>query len=140
MRRTILSRIKETFTGPDYESDEKQGKDYVEIPKVDETEGKKIIVRPYHLEEFEDVKGILDDLRAGGTIALINIAPLKEKDIVELKRAISKLKKTADAIDGQLAGFGEEYLVATPAGVAIAKASTTAHKAPAGDSENVEEY
>jgi len=57
---------------------------------------------------------VLDCLRNGSTIALINIAPLKNKDIVELKRAVNKLKKTCDALEGDLAGFGEDYIVATP--------------------------
>jgi len=45
---------------------------------------------------------------------LINIRPLKERDLIELKRAINKLKKTCDAVEGDIAGFGEDYLVAVP--------------------------
>ena len=41
-------------------------------------------------------KTVLDDLREGYTIALVNIKPLKEKDLIELKRAINKIKKTCD--------------------------------------------
>ena len=66
------------------------------------------------MEDFEDIKEILDCLREGSTIALVNIKPLKEKDLVELKRAISKLRKTCEAIDGDIAGFGEDYVVAAP--------------------------
>ena len=39
---------------------------------------------------------------------------VKEKDMVELKRAVSKIRKTCEAIDGDVAGFGEDWLVATP--------------------------
>lgn len=74
----------------------------------------KILVRPYVLEDFSDVKPIVDALRGRETIVLINIAPLKEKDMVELKRAINKLKKTVDAIGGDIAGFGDDYIVAAP--------------------------
>jgi len=94
--------------------------DYVELDDVKGTKSSsgssksKIVVRPYRIEDFSDVKGILDALREGYTIALINISSLKEKDIVELKRAISKLKKTCDAIEGDIAGFDEDYLVVTP--------------------------
>jgi len=31
---------------------------------------------------------------------------LKSKDIIELKRAVSKIKKTVDAMEGTIAGFG----------------------------------
>ena len=62
----------------------------------------------------EDVKDALDALREGYTIALINIKPLRDKDMVELKRAIEKIKKTCDALEGDLAGVSENFIVVTP--------------------------
>ena len=79
----------------------------------------------FFTEDFEEIKPILDALREGHTIALINIKPLKDKDIVELKRAINKLKKTTDAIEGELAGFGEDYVVATPSFATIHRTAET---------------
>ncbi len=90
--------------------------EYVELDTSgQETTKSKVTVRPYAIAEFGDIKGILDALRDGHTIALVNIKPLKDKDLVELKRAINKLKKTCDAIEGDIAGFGDDYLVVTPA-------------------------
>ena len=83
------------------------------------------ITSEFSLEDFEGVKAILDDLREGDTIALINIKPLKEKDIIELKRAINKIKKTTDAIEGEIAGFGEDYIVVTPAFAKIHRSQHT---------------
>jgi len=77
-------------------------------------EESKVLVRPFNLENFDDVKPMLDVLREGSTIVLINIKPLKDKDMIELKRSISKLKKTVDAIKGDIAGFGEDYIVVVP--------------------------
>lgn len=93
----------------------------------------KITVRPFVMEDFEDIKPILNVLREGTTIALINIKPLKEKDLVELKRAINKLKKTCDAIDGDIAGFGEDYIVATPEFASVHR--TRESSEPVGESE-----
>ncbi len=56
---------------------------------------------------------------------MVNIKPLKEKDLIELKRAINKLKKTADAIDGDIAGFGEDYIVATPSFASVYRSKGT---------------
>ncbi|MFT4297878.1 MAG: cell division protein SepF [Candidatus Woesearchaeota archaeon] len=119
--KRIFSKIKGAFaSNEDYEDVEKEAVeqkegDYLEIDSnAIKKNKKKIIVKTYFLEEFENVKDILDDLRAGDTIALVNIKPLKEKDIIELKRAINKLKKTCDAIEGEIAGFGEDYIVVTP--------------------------
>ena len=60
------------------------------------------------------IKPIVDSIREGSTIALVNLAPLKDKDRIGLKRAIDKLKKTIEANDGDIAGFGENWLIATP--------------------------
>lgn len=101
-------------------SDSDEG--YVELDTESEVFKSKIIVRPFVLKDFDDVKEILDSLREGYTIALVNIKPLKDKDLVELKRAINKLKKTTDAIEGEIAGFGEDYIVVTPSFAQIYRA------------------
>ncbi|HLF54171.1 MAG TPA: cell division protein SepF [Candidatus Nanoarchaeia archaeon] len=114
----FFSKLKEKFSGPKYEEME-QDSGYVELENDGEAAKSKVLVRPFQLEDFDDVKPVLDSLREGYTIALVNIKPLKDKDLVELKRAINKLKKTADAIDGEIAGFGEDYLVVTPSFASI---------------------
>ena len=97
--------------------------DYVELDSEPvRSNDSKIVVRPFNLEDFEDVKQILDSLREGSTVALVNIKPLKDKDMIELKRAISKLKKTVDAIKGDIAGFGEDYIIVVPSFAEIYRA------------------
>jgi len=93
--------------------------EYIEVDVGRESKKVKIIVRPFVLKSFDDVGRILEILREGYTIALIDIKPLKQKDIVELKRSISKLKKTVDALEGSIAGFGENTIVAAPSFVDI---------------------
>ena len=101
--------------------------EYVELnTDVAESTTKDIIVRPFNMEDFSDIKPILDVLREGYTICLINIKPLKEKDIVELKRAINKLKKTCDAIGGDIAGFGDDYLIVAPGFAKIHRSAASA--------------
>ena len=105
----IFSNLKEKFGGkePDYD-------EYVEIDAGEGGKKQKIVIRPFTIADFSDIKPALDSLREGYTIALVNIKPLKDRDLVELKRAVNKLKKTCDAIDGDIAGFGEDWLVITP--------------------------
>ena len=99
--------------------------DYVEIDTNVTKSGKtKISVRPFIVQDLGDIKPILDCLREGMTISLINIKQLKERDIVELKRAVNKLKKTCDAIEGDIAGFGEDWIVVTPSFAQIHRANT----------------
>ncbi len=88
--------------------------DYVELEADIRGSKAKINIRPFTIEQFEDIKDVLNAIREGYTIALINIQPLKEKDKMSLKRAIDKLKKTLEANDGDIAGFGDHWLIATP--------------------------
>jgi len=109
---------------PEYQDMEEEG-GYVELDTDAEDVSSKVIVRPFTLDDFEDVKPILDSIRQGQTIALVNIRNMKDRDLVELKRAINKLKKTTDAINGEIAGFGDDYVVITPQFATIYKDKQT---------------
>ncbi len=106
----VFDRLKKTFSGALGEAEP----DYIEIDLGREVKKAKVMVRPFVLRSFEDVTPILNSLREGYTIAVIDIKPIKSKDIIELKRAISKIKKTADALEGSIAGFGESIIIVTP--------------------------
>ncbi len=111
----FLSKLKEKLGSSSSDMFEEAEHGYVELGSEAGIETRaKLMVRPFVIEEFEHIKPILDSLREGHTIALINIKPLKDKDLVELKRAINKLKKTCDAIEGDIAGFGENWIAAVP--------------------------
>jgi SepF-like predicted cell division protein (DUF552 family) len=116
---TMFSKLRSSLGigNRDDEFDEAFGEDeYVEIdPSKHVGRNSKIAVRSFVVNSFDDIKESLDALREGYTIALINIKPLKDKDIVELKRTINKLKKTCDAIEGDIAGISEDWIVVTPA-------------------------
>ena len=115
----FFSKLKDKMFGEDISSEimDEAGHDgYVELSTdAPGDSSSKVVVRPFILEDFESIKEILDALREGHTIALVNIKPLKEKDLIELKRAINKLKKTCDAIEGDIAGFGDDWIAAVPA-------------------------
>lgn len=114
--KETFKKIKEKIMGEEgYDYDDYSEEDYLEIDTdKNAVKKQKVIVRPYTIEDFSDIKPTLDALRDGYTIALVNIKPLKDKDIVELKRAVNKLKKTCEAIEGDIAGFGEDWIVVTP--------------------------
>ncbi len=139
----FFDKLKEKLgTGSEMFEEPEQG--YVELEKESAMEARsKLMVRPFVIEEFEHIKPILDSLREGHTIALINIKPLKDKDLVELKRAINKLKKTCDALEGDIAGFGENWIAAVPNFAYIyrgQKAAKSAEGKKAEESMEVTEY
>lgn len=118
IKNTMGFNLKKMFGKDD--SDE-----YLEIDlNSSEAKDAKIIVKPFVLRQFDDINEILNSLREGFTIAVIDIKTLKTKDVIELKRAVQKIKKTIEALEGSIAGFGENMIIATPKFAEI-------HKAPA---------
>ncbi len=114
MKNLFLSVKEKLIKRSERPVEEEAFEEYIELGDSQGDSKAKVTVRPYSIDDFEDIKPVLNALREGYTIALVNIRPLRDKDIVELKRAINKLKKTCDAIDGDIAGFGDDYIVAVP--------------------------
>jgi SepF-like predicted cell division protein (DUF552 family) len=135
----FFSNLKDKFKGE--AAEEGKEEDYVELSSDEEPQSEaKIVVKPYNLEDFDDIKPVLDDLREGYTIPLINIRGLKEKDLVELKRAISKLKKTTETINGDIAGFGEDWIVVTPSFAKIFRVGGETTEIKADDKAQLQKY
>lgn len=120
----FFAKLKKKLSSPGYDELEAE-EGYLELDTNAAELRAKAVVRTFTINEFEEIKLVLDALREGKTIALVNIRPLREKDIVELKRAINKLKKTADAVNGEIAGFGEDYVIVTPAFATIHRDKAT---------------
>jgi len=113
----VFKKIREAFS---MRGDGASDNEYLEIDLEQEKKEHKVLVRFFVLKDYEDANLILNSIREGYTIAIIDIRTLKKKDPIELKRAISKIKKTVDALEGSIAGFGE-VIVATPSFAKIPK-------------------
>jgi len=95
------------------EREEEEDKEsFVEIEKTGE-EGKKVQIRVESLEEYADTERVQKLVREGNIIFL-KIKPLKDKDLGELKRAVAKIKKTIVAMNGDIVGVDENYIIVTP--------------------------
>tara|TARA_Y100000310_G_scaffold134164_1_gene133166 strand:+ start:93 stop:485 length:393 start_codon:yes stop_codon:yes gene_type:complete len=97
--------------------DDEFDSEFIEIDLDQDKADSKVLIKTFILKTYDDVNSILESLRSGYTITVIDIKHLKSKDVVELKRAISKIKKTVDALQGRIAGFGEHTVIATPSKV-----------------------
>jgi len=115
----VFDKIKRAFSGS--VNDEEMGEEYIEIDLDQPEKENKVLVKLFILKQYEDVTDILNALREGYSIAIIDIKVLRQKDSIELKRAISKIKKTADALEGSIAGFGENMIIVTPSFAKIHK-------------------
>ena len=113
--KRFFSSLKKKFNSPSDDDMIELEEEYVELDTTPRsTDRKRVLVRMFTLEDFSDVKGILDAIRDSNVIAFVNMKPLKDKDIIELKRAINKLKKTTDAIKGEIAGMGDDHIIVVP--------------------------
>lgn len=115
----VFDKIKRAFTGSD--GHDSFSNEYVEIDlEHQEKKEQKVMVKLFVLKQYDDVNRILNAIREGYTIALIDFKILKQKDSIELKRAISKIKKTVDALEGSIAGH-ENMVIVTPSFAKIYK-------------------
>src|SRR3989304_1061475 len=100
--------------------------DYVELgaaPEGEEQAGR-LLIEIEKLRDFADSDRVQRKMREG-KILLIKMKELKEKDTTELKRAVEKLKKTCTAINGDIAGIGDDWIVVTPAAARIHREPAT---------------
>ncbi len=96
--------------------------DFVELDAKTSESDEKIVIRAATLKEFGDVENVQEHLR-DNHIVWVNISPLKDKDMTDLKRAVKRLKKTVKSIDGDMAGVDEDWIVVCPGYATIARSS-----------------
>ena len=87
----FFSRVKDKFSGQKFDEDlveaSEPSADYVELEGAGKDSMQKILIKPFVLEDFSDIKPILDSLREGNTVCLVNIKPLKELGTIEFRRS-----------------------------------------------------
>ena len=115
----VFDKIKRVFS--DALDEDIVDNEYIEIDVGQKTKENKILVKLYSLKHYDEVNEILNTLRQGFTIAMFDIKTLRQRDSIELKRAVSKIKKTTDALEGSIAGFGENIIIVTPSFATIHK-------------------
>ncbi|MFB6143850.1 MAG: cell division protein SepF [Candidatus Nanohaloarchaea archaeon] len=94
--------------------------DFVELDAKRSEKDEKVVIRAETLKEFGDVEKVQEHLR-NDHIVWVNIKPLKKKDMADLKRAVKRLKKTIKAVEGDMAGVDEEWIVVCPGYAEIAR-------------------
>jgi len=99
-----LKKLKEKIAGKE--------EGFVEVETGFEEEGK-VGVKIDNLNSYADTDRVQQFLREGNVVFL-GIKKLRAKDINELKRAVERLKKTCAAMDGDLIGVEEDFLILTP--------------------------
>lgn len=87
--------------------------EYVELETEEEKPTGGITIQIERLGHYTDSERIQQKVREG-VVMLVKIKDLKEKDMSELKRAIARIRRTCHAVNGDIAGLGDEWLIVTP--------------------------
>ena len=73
----------------------------------------KLLIQVEKMDSYEDSDRIQRKVREGN-ILMVKIKNLRENDMNELKRAIARVRKTCIAINGDIAGIGDDLIIVTP--------------------------
>ncbi len=93
--------------------------DYAELPAEIST-AKHTIVSIEKIERFSDTDKILQKVRKG-QIVFAMIRDMKNNNLDELKHAISKIRSSCAAMNGNVVGVGEDLIIITPPSAIVQK-------------------
>jgi len=126
----VLEKLKKIFekiggttrVSYDENSEEKgNSEDFIEIKPSSERDKFKVFIKYLQIENANDIKRILDFIREGNYIVLANYKKMKDKDSVELKRSIDKIKKTCETVNSDIVGLEENFVLIYPSFATISK-------------------
>lgn len=79
----VFDKIKKAFSGSMGDAEDAPN-EYLEIDLEKKEEENKVLVKLFVLNQYDDVNAILDALREGYTIAIVDIKNLRKRDSIEL--------------------------------------------------------
>jgi SepF-like predicted cell division protein (DUF552 family) len=95
--------------------------EFVELDaEPSDAEDRDVTIRAETLSELDDVDSAQEHLR-NGDIVWVNIKQLRGRDMSNLKRAVKRLRKTVQSVDGDMAGVDEDWIIASPNYASIAR-------------------
>jgi len=92
---------------------EKPEENFIELDQSNSEIKQRVNVRIEDLEDYRDVETVQRIVREGN-IVLLKIKSLREKNIGELKRAVQKLRKGSIAMNGDIVGVDDNFLILCP--------------------------
>jgi len=93
--------------------------EFIELDhETEEASGRKLLVEVERMDNYNDADRIQRKVREGN-ILIVKVRDLKQKDMNELKRAVDKVKKTCLAVDGDIAGIGNDWIIVCPKSVKV---------------------
>ena len=91
---------------------------FVEVETTATGERPLVTVRIEELTDFKDVEVVQKIVRSG-SIVFLKIKTLRDKNLGELKRSVQKLQKGSMAMNGDIVGVDDNFLVICPQGARV---------------------
>ncbi len=100
--------------------------DYVEL-QIPEGETRFVggvgrLVKVLKLKGYSDVDSMAREL-SDGNIVILDVKPLAERSVNELKHAVDEIKEICTSMGGDIAGLSEYHLILTPPNVKIERSA-----------------
>ena len=109
----VFEKLKDKIKPQQEEEGNNPENDFIEIDEAGLVKEEKINVKIETLRDYVDSDRVQQLVR-DGNIVFLKIKELRAKNVAELKRAVEKLKKTVVAMNGDIVGVDEDFLVITP--------------------------
>jgi SepF-like predicted cell division protein (DUF552 family) len=109
----VFGKLRDMVSKKGGSQEGKEEQEYMEITEDSLKDHSKIGVRIETLADYNDTDRVQQLVREGNVVFL-RIRDLRAKDIAELKRSVEKLRKTCTAMNGDMVGVDEDFLVVTP--------------------------
>ena len=89
-----------------------------ELINKEKRQSERMMLKAYALRSATEVEKVKEDIE-NNTIVILRITPLAQKNIEELREAVSRLYEIATANGGDIARLGEDRIIITPPTVGI---------------------
>ena len=94
--------------------------DYTEFVMGEEDNVKQVPVTVDKIESFACGDRIVKHIREG-KIVFAKIGQIKHVNVDEFRRTVSKIRNVCQALEGDMVGVGEDWIIVTPASAKISR-------------------
>jgi SepF-like predicted cell division protein (DUF552 family) len=77
-----------------------------------------MVLKAYPFRSIDEIEKVKEDIE-NNTIVILRITPLAQRNLEELREAVSKLFEIATTHGGDIARLGEDRIIITPSSVSI---------------------
>ena len=96
----------------------KKDKEPDDFLDLEEYNRKKLQIKVVTFNSYDDAKKAISSLTSNA-VTLINMKPLRQSNMTELKRALEELKRAVSVFEGDIAAVSQDTVVLTPKSIEI---------------------